>query len=182
MSLQCPNCRERVSFYRAFATPAWGSFSCKSCGSSLAISFGRRILAAAVWVALVIFAGEVLGLFRWGRLFTYSALGVSLVAILRLFEKIILVDRRAFTCRQCGYNLKGLPEARCPECGTPFDGSEIEKIRARIGLPKSKPRNRRIAALVVILLAFSVAAGFVAWRNSAKRMPTTAATTSAPAP
>ncbi len=24
-------------------------------------------------------------------------------------------------CRQCGYNLHGLPEKRCPECGTPFN-------------------------------------------------------------
>jgi len=24
-------------------------------------------------------------------------------------------------CGACGYNLRGLPEPRCPECGTPFD-------------------------------------------------------------
>ena len=24
-------------------------------------------------------------------------------------------------CRRCGYNLKGLTEARCPECGQPFE-------------------------------------------------------------
>ena len=24
-------------------------------------------------------------------------------------------------CRRCGYNLKGLTEARCPECGTEFE-------------------------------------------------------------
>lgn len=23
-------------------------------------------------------------------------------------------------CTRCGYNLRGLPERRCPECGTPF--------------------------------------------------------------
>lgn len=23
-------------------------------------------------------------------------------------------------CARCGYDLRGLPEARCPECGTPF--------------------------------------------------------------
>lgn len=25
-------------------------------------------------------------------------------------------------CVNCGYNLRGLPEPRCPECGQPFDG------------------------------------------------------------
>jgi hypothetical protein len=24
-------------------------------------------------------------------------------------------------CEKCGYNLKGLPESRCPECGTRFE-------------------------------------------------------------
>ena len=27
-------------------------------------------------------------------------------------------------CRRCGYNLTGLTEARCPECGTGFDTDE----------------------------------------------------------
>ncbi len=27
-------------------------------------------------------------------------------------------------CEQCGYLLRGLPERRCPECGTPF-GDEV---------------------------------------------------------
>ena len=27
-------------------------------------------------------------------------------------------------CTTCGYNLRGLPEPRCPECGTPFDRTE----------------------------------------------------------
>jgi hypothetical protein len=28
-------------------------------------------------------------------------------------------------CRVCEYNLRGLTEARCPECGTPFDPAEV---------------------------------------------------------
>jgi hypothetical protein len=29
------------------------------------------------------------------------------------------------TCAECGYNLTGLVEARCPECGKPFDPGEL---------------------------------------------------------
>lgn len=32
-------------------------------------------------------------------------------------------------CRECGYNLTGLPEARCPECGTNFDTRAQEQPR-----------------------------------------------------
>ncbi len=29
-------------------------------------------------------------------------------------------------CEQCGYDLQGLPEPRCPECGTPFTPRSTE--------------------------------------------------------
>jgi len=29
-------------------------------------------------------------------------------------------------CMACGYNLHGLPEPRCPECGTPFNPEDLE--------------------------------------------------------
>lgn len=31
------------------------------------------------------------------------------------------------TCAECGYNLTGLVEARCPECGKPFDPGELNR-------------------------------------------------------
>ena len=32
------------------------------------------------------------------------------------------------TCLQCGYDLRGLTESRCPECGTPFEpGGEVHR-------------------------------------------------------
>lgn len=42
------------------------------------------------------------------------------------------------TCVICGYDLRGLPQARCPECGTPFD--RIEIVREAPSIQPGPPR------------------------------------------
>ncbi len=168
---QCPNCREGVSFLRAFRTPAWGSFRCRACGSVLGISFGRRMLAGGIWLAVAVFAMKVLRLYAMGRLVSYGSMAIAFVVIFYLFEKVILLDRRAFTCRQCGYALRGLSDPRCPECGTAFDPAEHQAIQDRITAPPPQPRHRWIAAIVVVLLMITAAAGMLAWQRASRPPP-----------
>lgn len=33
----------------------------------------------------------------------------------------VLVEHGIPCCKSCGYSLTGLPEPRCPECGTEFE-------------------------------------------------------------
>ena len=54
-----------------------------------------------------------------------------LFVILPVFDVLGLNSRRKRRkrglCLNCGYNLKGLTEPRCPECNTPFDEHLLEK-------------------------------------------------------
>ena len=48
-------------------------------------------------------------------------------------------------CRKCGYALTGLPENRCPECGTQFDPAERDTFQTR--------SERKLSLRVVISVA-----------------------------
>lgn len=146
----------------------------------LTISFARRMLAAGIWVAVLLFSMEFLRLYSFPRWVTYPLMLLSFVALLWAFERVVLLERRAFTCRKCGYDLRGLPENRCPECATEFDPAEQQRILARIHSPPPRPRHRWIAALVVVLLALSVAAGLVAYKRASRTPTTPTAPTTAP--
>lgn len=53
------------------------------------------------------------------------------ISLLACYPSVVLIGvsrtrrrRRRGLCLSCGYNLTGLPNARCPECGTAFDPRE----------------------------------------------------------
>ena len=60
-----------------------------------------RVVSLSLWIPLVVFLILPLGLVARRRVRGY-------------------VRRRRGLCESCGYSLRGLTEARCPECGTPF--------------------------------------------------------------
>ncbi len=75
----------------------------------------------------------------WGLLSACASnpvAGLMLVGGLLVIGVLSLVFRPpqpppAGTCLECGYDLRGLTEPRCPECGTPFRSSEVGRIDQR---------------------------------------------------
>jgi Zn-dependent protease len=60
----------------------------------------------------------------------------------------------SITCLKCGYNLNGLAELRCPECGLSFDPQTREAF--------AQARISRIARLMTLLAIMGLGAPFVA--------------------
>lgn len=63
---------------------------------------------------------------------------------------------RTIYCRNCGYNLAGLEQCRCPECGTAFDPVQPRSYLLR---PRRGGWRKLLHAMVALLLLVSVAAG-----------------------
>lgn len=77
-------------------------------------------------------------------------------------------------CPKCGYNLFGLPEFRCPECGTPFDPDFLLDIDTRTHLlPWERPEmGRRLKRLYKTILQASLHPGrFFSAINQRKDKP-----------
>jgi len=67
------------------------------------------------------------------------------------------------TCRKCSYILIGLPEDRCPECGTPFKWKEVRERSARTWALTLRLRhaNQDATTGIVLGLAGWFSMGFV---------------------
>jgi hypothetical protein len=93
-----------------------------------------RAIVLRHWPAGVAAAGHLMvcGLFRglvfalhWGpeqaaRPFRWMSAGYTAVTVWAVRHQLP-GDHVPGVCERCGYNLRGLPEPRCPECGQPFD-------------------------------------------------------------
>ncbi len=154
MALECPVCRQRVSFFRAFRTTAWGRFPCTACRSILGIDVKRRFLSLIPFLPVMFVLLYVIRVQNYGGDYVlFPVAMIVFLVILSLCERIVVIDARAFNCRECGYDLQGLTKPRCPECGTQFDPTEKQRILARAGQPAPGAKRRWI--LVVLILVFT---------------------------
>ena len=65
-------------------------------------------------------------------------------------------------CRKCEYDLRDLPESRCPECGTGFDPNDPTTYVSKESIDGK--RLLTLALLVVALLCSGPVAGWLAHR------------------
>ena len=163
MALECPNCRFPVSFWRTIRRTAWARFQCAVCGSVLAINAKRRFLAIIACVGCFAFFAFVAQLQRYGMAVLLGAYLLSLWPVFYLLDRVVLIERRSFRCRRCGYQLEGLTVPRCPECGATFDPSEKPRILERAGKPLPRSWHRWVVVLLVLLLLATIAANIVTY-------------------
>ena len=76
-------------------------------------------------IALVYFCIAIIYLPFILPLIPHPILGMVVFIILAtvpfvFLEHVRVIERHGLYCKSCGYNLKGLTEPRCPECGTEF--------------------------------------------------------------
>ena len=94
-----------------------------SIASLILASWGAYLAVAATRAN---WCGEALGI----AFNCYTIVFVPLLALLAVTVIVLSVSGRhrpatpSGFCVKCGYNLTGLPEPRCPECGTPFEPAE----------------------------------------------------------
>ncbi len=79
----------------------------------------RTTLPLPPWVAYVLVALMMVGLVTWAVSLTTGRIRREL--------RQQLIDAGFAICGPCGYDLRGLTEPRCPECGAPFDERLLKK-------------------------------------------------------
>lgn len=95
---------------------------------SAAIALGVGIAAGVVAAAATMgegsfgaFIGSVMTILLWliGTVFVWRETTAERAS------RVTASSRSAITCPTCGYNLTGLTESRCPECGSKFTLDEL---------------------------------------------------------
>ncbi len=151
MPAECPNCRQPIPQLRLFMTSAWGRFNCSRCGALLGIDVTRRLLAMIPWIVILMLLLSVARISSLGWAVAVPVLLAVCLANFFLFDRAVVHERTGFRCRQCGYDLQGQSEARCPECGSAFDAAELAAYKAG-GTPATPVASRSRRVLVAVVL------------------------------
>jgi hypothetical protein len=151
---ECPVCRQRLRWTYLWR-PMWSQWSCARCGSLLTIDWKRRLLSLLPIVLLALPVSMYLTRRGWPD---FVALPVAFILWLPWFlllERVAVLERRGFRCRQCGYDLRGQTVPRCPECGQEFDAAERAYMETGV-FPSGPVRRRSRAWFAIPLLLFAV--------------------------
>lgn len=119
----CPHCRSPIPV----KVRMWRSLkACQRCESLLKFGAGVRVLPSLAFGVFSAGAGiaELVG-FNVPRLvkFAFLLAGLTLFTLVLCRKRIRLVEPRGTYCRECGYDLHGLMDGRCPECGKGIEAS-----------------------------------------------------------
>jgi hypothetical protein len=120
-------------------------------------------------VGIILFLLHIVRVQDYGLSVVIPTFVLAFVMVFYVFERVLLIERRAFCCKKCGYDWRGQVEHRCPECGTPFDPGEKARILARIDSPPPKPKHRWIVAVLILILALTLMANILTYRAGRAR-------------
>ena len=174
----CPNCRGPLGWTWVWF-PIWTRWKCRHCGAVLGINPASRFLLVGVMV--VAWAVALFVLRPAGRDESLLAAGLLLgltVFLVYVFDRPRLIEATGFRCRDCGYDLRGQTESRCPECGKVFDEEERARILAAAGVHAKRSTPRKwtlIFFLAVVLLLAAQILGIVVLRYTRMQPAATAA-------
>jgi len=155
MPVECPNCRQPIPRVRLFFTTVWGRWRCSGCGSLLGIDVRRRLLAMIPWIGILIILVGVLRITSLDYAIALPTLLGAAIVNFFLFDRAVVHERTGYRCRQCGYDLQGQVEPRCPECGSEYDPSELEAFKA--GGPKKASSVTWYRSWLVLTIVMSIA-------------------------
>jgi len=122
----CPQCGEPIGWDRRLASAfSRGTWPCPRCAAVLHLRPNRHatVLFLVALGGLFVGFGVAKGggpLGRW-LLALFALMLVSSRALQVCWVRPLVKQAGFGFCQGCGYNLKGLPSERCPECGVPAE-------------------------------------------------------------